>query len=397
MFSSHVQCNKITAMSNLTHDIISQPQILCIDDSKLNRAVIRNTLTSMSMVVDECENGMDGLAILQTNRYDLVLVDTVMPVMDGIEFIKEFKQNTGSDFTPVILMTGNDDLNSKIKGLNIGADDFLQKPVNQKELVARVFSLLRLKKAHDLLVEKNMIINKELQAAKKIQQFIIPDTFSHISYPSITGRYLPKEDIGGDFFDVYPITPETIGFLIADVTGHGIPAALIVTMTKMIFSIYAPKYKSTAALLTRVNSEIHELLLENQYITGFYAIYNKEQNILRFTNAGHVHPYLYRRSKNKIITLDTNGFFLGIQEESVYEEKAVRIEKGDRLFLFTDGITELRNYQKNEFGNDALKQLLLDNHDIYGDIFCNKILQSIKAYSYKNIINDDISFLNIEF
>jgi len=375
----------------------SHSNILVIDDSKLNRAVIRDTLSGMSMTIHECENGAEGLDQLASNRFDLILVDTVMPIMDGITFLKEFKQNTGKEFIPTILMTGSDDLNSKIKGLNVGADDFLQKPINQKELVARVCSLLRLKRTHDQLYEKNELINKELFAARKIQQFIIPESFSHVPYPSITGRYMPMEDIGGDFYDCYNISPEETGILIADVTGHGIPAALIVTMTKMIFSIYAPKYKSTAGLFSRVNFEIREMLLENQYITGFYAIYNKSKGLLRFTNAGHVQPYIYRRSKNKIIPLDTNGFFLGILEDANYEEKAIRIEAGDRFLLYTDGVTELKNSDKKEYGSDGLISFMLENKDVFGDVFCDELISSLHKHCHRDKRNDDIAFLNIEF
>jgi serine phosphatase RsbU (regulator of sigma subunit) len=372
-------------------------RILVIDDSKLNRAVLKNTLTELNMIVTECENGSQGLEEYNSNVYDLVLVDTVMPIMDGLAFIKTVKETKSNNFIPVILMTGNDDLNSKITGLNTGADDFLQKPVNQKELIARVQSLLRLKMAHALLYKKNLIIQKEMEAARKVQQFIIPDNFSYIKYPNITGRYFPMEDIGGDFFDCYPLPNGNVGILIADVTGHGIPAALIVTMTKMIFSIYAPQYKSTSALLAKVNTEIRKMLMDNQYITAFYLIYEAEKGIIRFTNAGHSRPMLYRSAAQKVITLDTSGFFIGIINDPQYEEKAIRINKDDRLFLFTDGITELKNVERKEYGEDNLAHFLMNNKEVHGAQFCEMLHKVLMTYSHKNTQTDDISYLNIEF
>jgi serine phosphatase RsbU (regulator of sigma subunit) len=372
-------------------------RILVIDDSKLNRAVLKNTLTELDMIVTECENGAQGLEEYNSNVYDLVLVDTVMPIMDGLAFIKTVKETKSNNFIPVILMTGNDDLNSKITGLNTGADDFLQKPVNQKELIARVQSLLRLKMAHALLYKKNLIIQKEMEAARKVQQFIIPDNFSYIKYPNITGRYFPMEDIGGDFFDCYPLPNGNVGILIADVTGHGIPAALIVTMTKMIFSIYAPQYKSTSALLAKVNTEIRKMLMDNQYITAFYLIYEAEKGIIRFTNAGHSRPMLFRGSAQKVITLDTSGFFIGIINDPQYEEKAIKINKDDRLFLFTDGITELKNVERKEYGEDNLARFLMKNKEAHGAQFCEMLHETLMTYSHKNTQTDDISYLNIEF
>ena len=372
-------------------------RVLLIDDSKLARAVIKDTLLEMNMSVTECYNGQEGLDALKDNPFDIILVDTVMPVMDGLEFLKEIKNSNSKEFIPTILMTGNDDLNSKIKGLNVGADDFLQKPVNQKELVARVMSLLRLKRTHDLLYIKNQLIEKELQAAKKVQEYIIPQDFSHISYPFITGKYVPMENIGGDFFDCYPIGNDESGILIADVTGHGIPAALIVTMTKMLFNVYAGKYSSSSELLTKVNSDIKNMLLENQYITAFYCIYNKASGILKFTNAGHVRPLFYRKRTGKIHLLDTGGFFLGILDDAQYEQKSIRVEKGDRLLLVTDGVTELKNYNKEDFGEQRLAKFLTDNIHISGKSFCDSLFSSLTSYIQGSERNDDIAYLNIEF
>jgi serine phosphatase RsbU (regulator of sigma subunit) len=378
-------------------NVLNNAKVLLIDDSKLNRAVIKNTLSELSMTITECNDGQEGLDAIKKERFDIILVDTVMPVMDGLTFLKEIKQGYIDDFIPVILMTGNDDLNSKIKGLNVGADDFLQKPINQKELVARVMSLLRLKKTHDQLYLKNKQIEKEMEAAKKVQEFIIPDDFSGIPYPSISGKYLPMENIGGDFFDFYPLENNRTGLLIADVTGHGIPAALIVTMTKMVFNVYAEKYDSTAALLTKVNSDIKKMLLENQYITAFYGIYDNKNKTFTFTNAGHIRPFYYRKRTGKILMLDSFGFFIGILDDPKYEQKTIKVEEGDRLFLLTDGVTELKNSAREDFGDQRLAKFISDNKDIKGNEFCNKLLEVLMSHIIGAEKSDDLAFLNIEF
>lgn len=380
-------------MSGVTYNT----NVLLIDDSKLNRAVVRDTLQELNMSITECCDGQEGINALKKNKFDIILVDTVMPIMDGLTFLKEVKNQNSPEFIPMILMTGNDDLNSKIKGLNVGADDFLQKPVNQKELVARVMSLLRLKKTHDQLFLKNQLIEKEMEAAKKVQEYIIPTDFSYIKYPHITGKYKPMENIGGDFFDCYPLDDSSTGFLIADVTGHGIPAALIVTMTKMVFNVYADKFSSTGDLLTKVNSEIKNLLLENQYITAFYAIYNDKDKILTFTNAGHVRPFYYRKRTEKIHLLDTAGFFLGIVDDPKYEQKALKVETGDRLLLLTDGVTELKNANREDFGEQRLAKYMKENSQSAGSVFCESLFSTLMSYIPGTERNDDIAYLNIEF
>lgn len=371
--------------------------ILVVDDSKLNRAIIRKALSELNMKVDETVDGIEGLNALKNKKYDLVLLDIIMPKLDGFGFLARFKETVGNDFIPVILMTGSDDLNSKIKGLRIGADDFLLKPLNEKELVARVLSLLRLKSVHSELYERNLQLKKELDIAKRVQQFIIPKDFSNIQYPVVSGLYLPIEDIGGDFFDCYQLPDDKYGFLIADVTGHGIPAALVMTMAKMIFNIYSTRYNSTSKLFSMVNSQMDGLLLDTQYITSFFVIYDNKTKTINFSNAGHTRALYYRAAKKKVIALDTNGFFIGLSKTNTYEEKKLSVEPGDKLLLYTDGITEIKNYDGEELGETRLAQFISDKSGISGERFCKALLEEVKSFTPLENRVDDIALLNIEF
>jgi serine phosphatase RsbU (regulator of sigma subunit) len=371
--------------------------ILVIDDSKLSRAIVRKTLSQMNMSITEAHDGREGLDLLSKNHFDLILLDIIMPNLDGFGFLERFKELSKDEFIPVILMTGLDDLNSKIKGLNIGADDFLLKPVHEKELIARVQSLLRLKSAYFELYKKNQLIKKELESAKMIQQFVIPKDFSYIEYPAISGRYLPIDDIGGDFFDCYKLFDNDIGLIIADVTGHGIPAALVMTMLKMTLNVFTPFVDSTSNLLHRINKEMRGLLLDYQYISAFYAIYNSETNTISFSNAGHTRPLYYRKKTDRVLALDADGLFIGIKDDSEYEEKKIKVERGDSLFLYTDGITEIKNSGNEEFGETRLAALIKEKREITGDDFCEMLLNRIRDFSPLDERGDDIAFLNIEF
>lgn len=372
-----------------------RPSILVIDDSKLNRAVISKILSELEMTITEAVDGRDGLEKFSQKNYDLVLVDLIMPNMDGISFLKAVREKRSSMFIPIILMTGNEDLETKISGLNIGADDFLTKPVNQKELVARVYSLLRSKRAHDQLLDKNTLIKEEMLAAKKIQQFILPDTFE-ISHPKVYGLYHPLEEIGGDFYDCLELNENMTGFLICDVTGHGIPAALVVTMAKMIFSIYAPRLISPKKVFKEINNRFMELLLEDQYLTSFYVVYDKITQKIHFSNAGHVQPLLYKASKKKVYKIDTeSGLFLGIMENSDYDQKTIQVEKGDVLLMYTDGLIEIKK-DGEEFGLEALKYFLQQNAFLDGKEFCDLLYTHITK-KYKKNQKDDISLLHIAF
>lgn len=371
--------------------------ILVIDDSRLNRLVIKRTLSEYGMSIDEAPDGEKGLEMLKKKKYDLVLVDIVMPHLDGFGFIEAFKPLTAENFIPIILMTGLDDLNSKIMGLTIGADDFLLKPLNTRELIARVLSLLRLKKTHDELYEKNRLIETELKVARKIQQFVVPLSFPEIKNPSIACRYLPIEQIGGDFFDVFQLEDNSFGFLIADVTGHGIPAALVMSMSTMMFRFHAPYHDQPAALFSVINSRVKSILLDGQYITAFYLIYNADQQTLTFSNAGHTRALFYRKDQSKIMALDTQGFFLGISDLSSHEEKTIRVNKGDRLFLYTDGIAELKNTSGEDFGEKGLARILKEKYDLAAGNFCDELLDQLNHHAPLDSRSDDIAFMCIDF
>ena len=372
-------------------------RILCIDDSKLNRTFIIKMLSPLNMTVDEAENGIIGLEMISKKSYDLILLDIVMPEMDGFGFLKEFSKDTREQFIPVILMTGLDDLNSKIKGLTTGADDYLLKPLNEEELIARVFSLLRLKNANTELYEKNMLIKRELEAAKKIQRFIVPSDFSFMDYPSVSGIYKPIEDIGGDFFDCYKIDDNRSAFVIADVTGHGIPAALTMTMAKMLFSISAPKFSEAGELMKEINRKLKGTLLDTQYVTAFYLIYDRTSGKLSYSNAGHTRALFYREAKNQVLALDSFGWFIGISDDCEYEEKSVNVMPGDRLIIYTDGITEAKNNEGEDFGEVRLAKFIRDKNSLRGDGFCAELMKNVDMFINKTPINDDIAFLNIEF
>lgn len=379
-------------------DFLNEPRkVLAIDDSKMSRAIIINVLTQLNIQVDEARDGLEGLEAIQKNNYDLILVDLIMPNIDGFEFISRFRDITGESFIPIILMTGSDDLNSKIKGLTIGADDFLYKPLNEKELVARVLSLLRLKVVHMELYDKNQQIKKELEIAKRVQEFIIPKDFSQIDYPLITGIYLPIEDIGGDYFDCYELPDNKVGFIIADVTGHGIPAALVMTMSKMIFSIYAAQYPNPKELLSVVNWKMRGLLLDTQYITSFFVIFNRNTNTIHFSNAGHTRALFYRATSQKILALDTNGFFIGISDDQSYEEKSLRVQSGDKMLLYTDGVTEIKNSIGQEFGEKGLATFIRQNNTLRGRELCDALIRTLRHFTALEKRNDDIALLLLDF
>ncbi len=172
---------------------------------------------------------------------------------------------------------------------------------------------------------------------------------------------------------------------------------MVMTMSKMVFSLYAAQIDSPSVLLSRINTEMRKLLLDNQYVTAFYLMYDHDTRRVKFTNAGHSRPLFYRKSKGKVMALDTDGLFVGIMDDTQYEEKSISIEPGDRIFFYTDGITEIKNDMREEFGEKRLARFMIDNASTPGSDFCNALLAEMNTFSADVSRNDDIAFLIVEF
>jgi len=168
-------------------------------------------------------------------------------------------------------------------------------------------------------------------------------------------------------------------------------------MSKMLFSIYAEKFSGSADVMKEINMHLRGTLLDTQYITAFYAIYDSSDGRLTFTNAGHPRGLFYRESKGKVMALDTFGLFLGISDNIEYEEKSITVNRGDRLFLYTDGISELKDSSGEEFGEQRLGKFIRENHQIRGEDFNKSLLKTVNSFSKESVRNDDLAFLNIEF
>lgn len=252
--------------------------------------------------------------------------------------------------------------------------------------------------------EKNAIIeaqNKrmvhELEMAGELQKSLLPDIYQSFNGVSFASKYISSIQIGGDLYDVVDLGQGLTGFLIADVSGHGVAAALVASMFKMSFHTHAANVASPKILFHMLNEEIKPILSED-YITAFYLIVDRTQNTLTYSNAGHPNPLLYRRETGQIIELDTNGYFIGMFEDGDYEEKTVPIDAGDALLLYTDCIIETENENGEQFGKQRLIDLFTRTiGDGHGQEVIDTIETELRAYCAAETLNDDFTCLLLEF
>lgn len=246
------------------------------------------------------------------------------------------------------------------------------------------------------LLEKNQKIQKDLMIAKALQEEVIK-TLPQVPELYIDAKYIAMDELGGDVYDIRRIGKFSYSFLIADVSGHGVPAALITTMTKTSFINRGHFSKTTSEICQEVNNDMFALIGDtNYYLTAFYAALDLSNLTLQYTNCGHHKCIVHRAQSGEIIELDTEGFFIGIRFDTVYETKEIQMNIGDKLILFTDGFPEARNSKSEFYENERIINFVKKNGNSKPAEFINSFLDDVNEFCGDYPANDDRAILVME-
>jgi serine phosphatase RsbU (regulator of sigma subunit) len=208
-------------------------------------------------------------------------------------------------------------------------------------------------------------IKKEIEIASRIQMSLLPHHPPQWEGLDVAGRCVPSDDVGGDYYDFFETIGGELGTLIADVSGHGIGSALIMTTTRSTLRLESLRQHSPAEVLAQTSQTAYgDLSKAELFITVFYATYNSDSRVLTWANAGHNMPVLWRRRDDAPVFLDADGMLIGILRDVDYEQRQMVLEPGDVLVMYTDGITEAKNPAGEMFGEDRLCQIIRDNIDL---------------------------------
>ncbi|MCU0847946.1 MAG: SpoIIE family protein phosphatase [Spirochaetes bacterium] len=240
-------------------------------------------------------------------------------------------------------------------------------------------------------------IQKQLDMASVIQRSILPSRINDWNELKFAVRYVAMEKIGGDFYDVQQLKDDKLGIMIADVSGHGIPAALVTTMAKITFGNAGSKYDSPKKIFQEVNKNILSHIKTQDYMTCFMLAIDDEYNVT-YSNASHQKAILLRTARAEIEHLDTNGLFIGAVEDAgdTYEEKTTRLEYGDRIILYTDGIPESINEERKEYSNSRLDEIIISNRHLPLEEFSSFIIKDVQNFVGNAPVVDDITIMTIE-
>jgi sigma-B regulation protein RsbU (phosphoserine phosphatase) len=289
---------------------------------------------------------------------------------------------------PVVVMTGWGSVDLAVETMRRGVRDFVQKPWDNGHLLATLRSEIdagrqRRRRAED---EK-----REIEEARRIQRKLLPSSIPQFDGCEIATQWRPASGVGGDCFDVIPFAPSRLALCIADVVGKGIPAALLMSNLQASVRAFASDAAPPAELCQQVNRILCGRIAEGRFISFFYCRIDTTLGIVSFSNAGHYMPILIKQD-GSVERLTEGGPVLGVFPEASYSQGHVPIASGDRIVLFTDGVTEARNGADEEFGEDRLLAAAVANRSCSAPALEARLSQCVAEFT-GDVLQDDATLI----
>ncbi|MGD0363821.1 MAG: SpoIIE family protein phosphatase [Bryobacteraceae bacterium] len=401
-----------------TADILNA-RILIVDDRESNVRLLEGMLRIAGYLSVESTTDPYQVCVLhRKNGYALILLDLQMPGMDGFQVMEGLKEIEKDGYLPVLVITAQPA--HKLRALEAGAKDFVGKPFDLAELRARVHNILEVRLLHletrkysnalestvreleasrevvrlKTLAEQEMQ-ERELALAEETQQSLLPRFLPQFENYRIHAYNSPTRYVGGDFYDFVPLSSgEWVGVL-ADVSGKGISAALLSSMVLGALSMEFRAGTPPREALHRVNQLLCEKSLPSQFVTLFLFVLSP-CGTGQFISAGHNPAYLFRSATGKIEKLFSESHFLGMFDSATYEPRALRLDKGDLLVVYSDGLPDAQNPQQEMFGEKRLREMIRQASPSGSLVLEQQFLKSIEEFTQGTPQTDDITFALVQ-
>jgi sigma-B regulation protein RsbU (phosphoserine phosphatase) len=344
----------------MLHDPLAAPSstILIVDDTPTNLQVLVRTLQGSGHRILAAKDGPTALEIAARAKPDLMLLDVMMPGMDGFEVCRVLKSQPETRQTQVIFLSARGEVTDKVSGLELGAIDYITKPIQSEEVLARVaMHLSRLHLEHELRRSRDRL-DKELRGAADMQRLLLPAGMPSHPAISFASFYQTSRHAGGDYYDVLPLYGDRIGVLVADVSGHGAPAAIIMAMIRAVVHSFPGVPDDPPKLLRYLNSHFDFLWESPMYATAVYAVIDPSARTMKLSSAGHPLPLRSARSGEVgSPPIDTTMCLLW-QEMDHVPCAELPLQQGDRWAFFTDGITDRQSTNGTMYDLERLSAAL---------------------------------------
>ncbi len=384
-----------------------QQKILVVDDERFNINVLVDLLKPDYKMM-AAKSGSQALKAVQTkNPPDLILLDIMMPEMDGYEVCRKIKADIETRDIPIIFVTAMGEIGDETKGLELGAADYLTKPISPTIVQSRVKTQLdrkrqrdELKSAYEIIESQKERMQEELNVGRDIQMSMVPQTFP--PFPdrdefSIYAVLNPAREVGGDFYDFFFIDEDRLCFCVGDVSGKGVPAALFMAVTRTLIKAHASDDLSTASIITRVNDELSQNNKKYMFVTLFTGILNLATGELIYTNAGHNPSYIIRAKGEPDRLENRHGPVIGALAGLAFKEDTIQLNAGDTLFMYTDGVTEAHDQENKLFGDNRLAELMVSKKKEAVEKLVFDVVDEVKLFEGDCDQYDDVTVMALKY
>ncbi|HMV43897.1 MAG TPA: SpoIIE family protein phosphatase [Leptospiraceae bacterium] len=370
-------------------------KILIVDDSETSSMFLKMALQNYD--VNSVTSGREMWKLLESEIPDLILMDIVMPEEDGYSLSQKLLLNDQYKDIPIIFQTTKNSSDDLEKAFDTGAVDYISKPIDEKELRARIKSALKIKELEKELNSALTVIKQDLAVAAKIQNKIIPDDVQVRNGLVFYTKYLPMVEVGGDFYYITEIGSGITRIFLADATGHGVQSALITMLIKSEYENLAKRSESPSELLYHLNETfINKYQVLKTFFSAFVVDVNINLNTLTYASGGHPEQVLVSGKTNTIELLKKTGRLVGVVPETKYKEITMEFVKGDRLYIFTDGLYEEFNEKEEIYGEEELFDILQNNNRNPIKQIIEFILSDLKDFMGTRQQDDDITVIGLE-
>ena len=342
----------------MTENNDKRETLLLVDDNPTNLQVLRQALQGIDCKMLFAKNGERALSIAAEGHPSLILLDIMMPGIDGFEVCRRLKADAATEDIPVIFLSALGDTEDKVRGLQLGALDYVSKPFQPEEVIARVDTHLTIHRLRREVQNQRDQLEHELEVVSEVQRRLLPKRLPKIEGLNLAAHYETSRYAGGDYYDIIEISDNQWGIIVADAEGHSSPAAVLMAMTCSLLHSYSEPPTDPAKVLTYINQTLCKFA-EPSFVTALYAVFDANLRTLRFARAGHPPPMIFRHDENKSLELAGEAIYaMGIQPYDHVPVEETRLGSGDRVLLYTDGVTERFDIEGNIYGSNRLLKLL---------------------------------------
>jgi len=347
-----------------------RPLILIVDDEPLNIDYLEQELEDLDYETVAAVNGRDGLKQVAETTPDMILLDIMMPIMDGFEMLRKMKAEPDWRDIPVVIISAMTDMDSVVRGIQLGADDYLPKPFNPTLLEARLRAGLMRKRLRDLEKKHLQSLEKELEIGHRIQSGFLPETLPEVDGWEIAAYFQAAREVAGDFYDVFCLPDGQLGFFLGDVTDKGVGSALFMALYRSLLRAFIQDRRNFATedrqeigtdflaqVVTKTNEYVCQTHEKPLFATLFIGIIDSMTGKVDYINAGHNPPQIIGPSA-KVHELKPGSPAVGMMPGMKYPADTFEISPGEALLIYSDGVEDTENPAGEFFGRECLLELL---------------------------------------